>query len=226
MHHCYIGLQQHRIPLCHNVTIGCFFGAICGTGPITTLTRQSKGRANSHRLVVQLSWRAPLTFIVRSHHMHLLKGTIFLLLRPSAFIRDATAHAIATEMRENEQLRAKFPNGPIPEKIRLDLEATVRNQTASIRGALARGLGITVITIVAGYGAGVGLMAVFGLPSRSCLPHAGYWSRRYLGCNAGGSRPSDNDVGSAQSPRENQFIPLPRTLCLGNISFRRVGNLG
>jgi hypothetical protein len=38
MHHCYIGLPQRRIPLCHNKTIMCFFGAICGCGPITTLT--------------------------------------------------------------------------------------------------------------------------------------------------------------------------------------------
>ena len=40
MHHCYIGLPQRRIPLCHNGGTQCFFGAICGIGPITTLTRK------------------------------------------------------------------------------------------------------------------------------------------------------------------------------------------
>ncbi len=40
MHHRYIGLPQHRIPLCHNVATACFFGAICGMRPITTLTRR------------------------------------------------------------------------------------------------------------------------------------------------------------------------------------------
>src|SRR3989344_6602243 len=39
MHHCYIGLPQRRIPLCHKSATACFFGAICGCGPITTLTR-------------------------------------------------------------------------------------------------------------------------------------------------------------------------------------------
>jgi hypothetical protein len=43
MHHCYIGLPQRRIPLCHNGGTQCFFGAICGMGPITTLTRRSSG---------------------------------------------------------------------------------------------------------------------------------------------------------------------------------------
>jgi len=43
MHHCYIGLPQRRIPLCHNEGTQCFFGAICGMGPITTLTFRSRG---------------------------------------------------------------------------------------------------------------------------------------------------------------------------------------
>jgi hypothetical protein len=43
MHHCYIGLPQRRIPLCHNAAIMCFFGAICGCGPITTLTYRFAG---------------------------------------------------------------------------------------------------------------------------------------------------------------------------------------
>jgi hypothetical protein len=41
MHHCYIGLPLRRIPPCHNARHLCFFGAICGTGPITTLTHPS-----------------------------------------------------------------------------------------------------------------------------------------------------------------------------------------
>jgi phage portal protein BeeE len=41
MHHCYIGLPQHHIPLCHNGTTACFFGAICGIKPITSLTHAS-----------------------------------------------------------------------------------------------------------------------------------------------------------------------------------------
>ncbi|CAG9932117.1 protein of unknown function [Candidatus Nitrotoga arctica] len=40
MHHCYSGLPWHLIPLCHIRRATCFFGAICGTGPITTLIRQ------------------------------------------------------------------------------------------------------------------------------------------------------------------------------------------
>jgi len=42
MHHCYIGLPQRRIPLCHRLPAMCFFGAICGE-PITTLTNRLKG---------------------------------------------------------------------------------------------------------------------------------------------------------------------------------------
>ena len=34
---CYIGLPQCRIPLCHNTATTCFFGAICGCAPITSL---------------------------------------------------------------------------------------------------------------------------------------------------------------------------------------------
>jgi hypothetical protein len=40
VHHCYIGLPQRRIPPCHNLAVACFFGAICGNKPITTLTLQ------------------------------------------------------------------------------------------------------------------------------------------------------------------------------------------
>lgn len=47
MHHCYIGLPQHRFPPCHNALAACFFGAICGADPITSLTRQSRGTATS-----------------------------------------------------------------------------------------------------------------------------------------------------------------------------------
>ena len=43
MHHCYIGLQRHRIPPCHKCANMCFFGAICGSGPITSLTPRSTG---------------------------------------------------------------------------------------------------------------------------------------------------------------------------------------
>ena len=46
MHHCYIGLQRHRIALFHTEGSQCFFGAICGSGPITSLTRRTRG----HRL--------------------------------------------------------------------------------------------------------------------------------------------------------------------------------
>jgi hypothetical protein len=38
VHHCYIGLPRCRIPLCHIASAACFFGAICGIGPITSLT--------------------------------------------------------------------------------------------------------------------------------------------------------------------------------------------
>ena len=41
MHHCYIGLPQRRFPPCHNSATRCFFGAICGCGPITSLTTRS-----------------------------------------------------------------------------------------------------------------------------------------------------------------------------------------
>ena len=44
-HHCYIGLPRRRIPPCHNARHQSFFGAICGLGPITSLTRQSTGLA-------------------------------------------------------------------------------------------------------------------------------------------------------------------------------------
>ncbi len=37
MHHCPIGLPWHRIPLCHIRAATCFFGAICGRSPITSL---------------------------------------------------------------------------------------------------------------------------------------------------------------------------------------------
>jgi hypothetical protein len=34
-------LPRRRVPLCHNAAIACFFGAIRGNTPITSLTRQS-----------------------------------------------------------------------------------------------------------------------------------------------------------------------------------------
>ena len=43
MHHCYAGLPQRHFLLCHNRSTSCFFGAICGTRPITTLTYHSSG---------------------------------------------------------------------------------------------------------------------------------------------------------------------------------------
>ncbi|MCK9354567.1 MAG: hypothetical protein M0P59_10455, partial [Gallionella sp.] len=45
LHHCYSGLPQHRIPLCHIRKAACFFGEICGIGPITSLTNHSTGPA-------------------------------------------------------------------------------------------------------------------------------------------------------------------------------------
>jgi len=75
MHHCHSGLPQHRFPPCHNTLAACFFGAICGLGPITSLTRRStsllsvagrlwslwsKGRAvgNAQRFPRQAPWFA------------------------------------------------------------------------------------------------------------------------------------------------------------------------
>jgi hypothetical protein len=49
VHHCYIGLPQRRIPPCHSVATACFFGAICGNEPITTLTIRSSGPPNRRR---------------------------------------------------------------------------------------------------------------------------------------------------------------------------------
>ena len=43
MHHCSVGLLWRRIPPCHSVPALCFFGAICGVGPITSLTPRSIG---------------------------------------------------------------------------------------------------------------------------------------------------------------------------------------
>jgi hypothetical protein len=101
--------------------------------------------------------------------MHLLRGIVLILLRPATFIREATAHAVAAELRENEQVRAKWPNGPLPEKLRLELESTVKNQTDSIRRALFTGLGITILTMYFGYAAGVASSSTFGPPSKALV---------------------------------------------------------
>ena len=98
--------------------------------------------------------------------MHLLRRTFLILVRPTTFIREATAHAIAMELIENEQVRAKWPNGPLPENLRMDLETTVWNQTASIRKALFGGLGITILTMSFGYAAGVAASSMLGAPSK------------------------------------------------------------
>jgi hypothetical protein len=50
LHHCSIGLPWRRIPPCHTSPTKCFFGAICGGGPITSLTRQG-GRQTLVRTV-------------------------------------------------------------------------------------------------------------------------------------------------------------------------------
>ena len=55
LHHCYIGLPRRRIPPCHNEATQCFFGAICGSGPITSLTPPSRARLAASRC------RPPLT---------------------------------------------------------------------------------------------------------------------------------------------------------------------
>ena len=47
MRHCYSGLPQHRIPLCHFRRSVRFFGAICGMGPITSLILLRLGCANA-----------------------------------------------------------------------------------------------------------------------------------------------------------------------------------
>ena len=36
-HHCLFGLQRHPWQACHKEDTPCFFGAIGGSGPITTL---------------------------------------------------------------------------------------------------------------------------------------------------------------------------------------------
>jgi len=41
MYHCFSDLPWHRIPLCHIRIVACFFGAICGIGPIILLPQKS-----------------------------------------------------------------------------------------------------------------------------------------------------------------------------------------
>jgi hypothetical protein len=43
LHHCYIGLPRRHVPPCHNRRAPCFFGTICGSGPITPLTPDGLG---------------------------------------------------------------------------------------------------------------------------------------------------------------------------------------
>jgi hypothetical protein len=98
--------------------------------------------------------------------MHPLKGMLLMLFAPRTFTRAATDFAIASALRENHQLRERYPDGNLPESQKQEFETTVRNQTQSIRRAVLGGVGVTLLTMLVGYGTGSVLQALFGTPSK------------------------------------------------------------
>ena len=96
--------------------------------------------------------RATLNSFIRSHRMHPLKGMLLILFAPRTFTRAAT--------------RESCPDGILPESQKQEFETTVRNQTQSIRRAILGGVGVTLLTMLVGYGAGFVLQALFGTPSK------------------------------------------------------------
>lgn len=93
MHHCSIGLLQHHIPLCHNLAILCFFGAICGVGPISSLF--SPPLAVMHALQNQID---RVETVLTHYH---LTDPGFRLLMSTAGIVDVVVTVILLKTGEN-----------------------------------------------------------------------------------------------------------------------------
>lgn len=98
--------------------------------------------------------------------MNPLKGIWLVVFAPKRFIREAADYAIGYESRTNTQLASTHPDKQLSEDRRLNIEATTRAQTDSIRKALFGGVGITLVTVAVGALAGYWLRSAFGVPPK------------------------------------------------------------
>lgn len=119
---------------------------------------------------------------------------------PKGFSRAAAADLIADVQRHGE--------GTLTDKERAKWEGIARRRTQHMRGRVASGVGVTLLTIGVGVTAGVSLRAIFGplaQPWVSVLQAAG--AGVVLGATLGQVHRKDESVGgSALTDNMNAFI--------------------